>query len=60
LLCKSGAIETFISFCGFAGSWLLVAGSLYQAALELKEEGIDHENLNVVRNALPPPDPVSA
>ena len=34
---------TIISWCGFFGAWLLVAGPLYQGALELIEQEIDRE-----------------
>jgi hypothetical protein len=33
-------MELFILLAGFFGSWLLFAGPIYQAALELKEEDI--------------------
>ena len=44
-------MHELILWSGFFGAWLLVAGPLYQAALELSEEdisrddtaGVDHE-----------------
>jgi hypothetical protein len=30
-----------IAWAGFLGAWLLVAGPLYQGALELREEDVD-------------------
>jgi len=49
-------METFITICGFAGSWLLVAGPIYQAALELKDESFEREHLHELHATLPPPD----
>jgi hypothetical protein len=34
-------MELFVLLTGFAGSWLLFAGPIYQASLELKEEAIE-------------------
>jgi hypothetical protein len=31
-------MDVFIHWCGFIGAWLLVAGPLYQAAIELMED----------------------
>ncbi len=31
-------MERFILWCGFAGAWLLFAGPIFQAALELREQ----------------------
>ena len=36
-------MQTFILIAGFLGAWLLVAGPVYQAAIELQEERIDQE-----------------
>jgi hypothetical protein len=30
-------VDGVIAWCGFVGAWLLVAGPIYQAALELPE-----------------------
>lgn len=49
-----------MQWCGFIGTWLLVAGPLYQAALELQDEDIEQEHLHAVRQTLPPPRPTSA
>jgi hypothetical protein len=35
-------VETFIAVAGFLGAWLLVAGPVYQAALELAEEATEN------------------
>ena len=32
-----------IAWAGFLGAWLLVAGPLYQGAIELREEEVDRE-----------------
>jgi hypothetical protein len=34
-------MEYVIAICGFLGAWLLFAGPVYQAALELREEALD-------------------
>lgn len=34
-------MESVIAWSGFLGAWLLVAGPIYQAALELQEEAIE-------------------
>ena len=38
-------MHELILWCGFLGAWLLVAGPLYQAALELAEENISREDV---------------
>ncbi len=52
-------MHTFILWCGFFGGWLLVAGPLYQAALELDEQEIQREDLEVAKANVPPPERVS-
>lgn len=42
-------MNVFIVICAFFGSWLLVAGAIYQAALELAEEQIDREQFAAVK-----------
>lgn len=37
------AVHYFIAWCGFIGAWLLVAGPVYQAAMELDEYDIKRE-----------------
>ncbi|MCU1529332.1 MAG: hypothetical protein JWP75_3095 [Frondihabitans sp.] len=39
---------------GALGAWLLVAGPVYQGALELREEEIDQEKINAVASSLDP------
>ena len=47
------------AWAGFLGAWLLVAGPLYQGALELLEEDIDREGINASIARIPRPDPPS-
>lgn len=42
-------MELFATWCGFLGSWLLVAGPIYQASLELREEQIAAERIHETR-----------
>lgn len=49
-----------IAWAGFLGAWLLVAGPLYQGALELREEEIDRAAIHVSAAQVPRPDPPSA
>jgi hypothetical protein len=49
-----------IAWAGFLGAWLLVAGPLYQGALELREEEVDRDAIeaskaNVARPESPSP-----
>jgi hypothetical protein len=48
-----------IAWVGFFGAWLLVAGPLYQGALELLEEDIDREGIDASIARVPRPDPPS-
>jgi len=45
-----------IAWVGFLGAWLLVAGPLYQGALELLEEDIDREGIDASMARIPRPD----
>ena len=49
-----------IFWCGYVGAWLLVAGPIYQAALELQEQDVERERIQQVTAQVPAPDPVSA
>lgn len=44
-----------IAWCLFAGSWLLVGGPLYQAAIELNEMEVDREGFTDIAKQLPRP-----
>jgi hypothetical protein len=48
-----------IAWAGFLGAWLLVAGPLYQGALELREEEVDREGIEASTARIPRPDPPS-
>lgn len=41
-------MELFFLYCGFFGSWLLFAGPIFQAALELKDEDIERDRIHEV------------
>ncbi len=45
----------FITICGFLGAWLLFAGPVYQAALELQEQEVDREQLDAAAKGVAPP-----
>jgi hypothetical protein len=50
-------MEYVIAICGFIGGWLLVAGPVWQAAIELRDEEVDQEEIEAVKSmiAVPPP-----
>jgi hypothetical protein len=48
-----------IAICAFFGTWLLVAGSVYQAAIELDRVQVDRARLAQAKDAQPPPPPAS-
>ena len=52
-------MEYFIHIAGALGAWLLVAGPLYQASLELAEEEFDREGMQVATSGVPVPGRVS-
>ena len=49
-----------IAIFGFLGAWLLVAGPLIQAYLELREEEIDRESWEKANKSIPKPEGFSA
>jgi hypothetical protein len=49
-----------LQWCSFLGAWLLVAGSLYQATLELREQNSLRDEIMQVIQKQPVPPPVSA
>ncbi len=49
-----------IAWAGFLGAWLLVAGPLYQGALELEEEEVDREGIEASTARIARPDPPSS
>jgi len=48
----------FIAWCGFLGAWCLVAGPLYQASIELREQDIARDKIAEI-NRTHGQDPVS-
>jgi hypothetical protein len=48
-----------IAWAGFLGAWLLVAGPLFQGAIELREEDVDREEIAASAGRVPRPDPPS-
>jgi len=53
-------VDLAVAICACVGSWLLVAGAVYQAALELADEEFDRRQIVDVASALPKPKRVSA
>ena len=52
-------MELLIHLAGFFGGWLLVAGPLYQASIELDEEAFDREEWGAVEASIPKPERLS-
>ena len=52
-------MEQLISWSGFVGAWLLVAGPLYQASVELEEEDFERDSLSRAVAVVTSPAPVS-
>lgn len=48
-------METVILWMGFIGAWLLFAGPIYQAALELRDEDIEIDRLHAARSKIQAP-----
>jgi hypothetical protein len=48
-------METFTLWLGFVGSWLLFAGPIYQAALELQDEDIEIDRIHAAGSKIPKP-----
>jgi hypothetical protein len=48
-----------IAWAGFLGAWLLVAGPLYQGAIELHEEDVDRDAIEASAARVPRPDRAS-
>lgn len=53
-------MELFVDICSFLGAWFLVAGPLYQASLELREEDIQTERIHNASSQIEPPQKASA
>ncbi|HEX3929817.1 MAG TPA: hypothetical protein VHW64_03885 [Nocardioides sp.] len=52
-------MEHVIAWAGSLGAWPLVAGPVYQAAIELHEEEVDRDALLATKDAVPRPRPLS-
>jgi len=52
-------MEQLILWAGFFGAWLLVAGALHQARVELAEEEFERERFEEVVDVVGPPERVS-
>jgi hypothetical protein len=53
-------VHVLILCCGFVGAWLLFAGPLFQAVLELRSEEIEFDRLRELGTTVPaPPAPSS-
>jgi hypothetical protein len=52
-------VEDLIAWCGFFGAWLLFAGPVYQAALELHEQDIERGRIAEVSKQVPAPARIS-
>jgi len=48
-----------VAWAGFAGAWLLVAGPIYQAAIELEAEEIERDTIRDAAQAVPRTPPFS-
>jgi hypothetical protein len=52
-------MEGFILWCGFVGAWLLFAGPIYQAALELQEQDLEMDRIRAAGAKVQPPPEIS-
>lgn len=52
-------VDELIAWCGFLGGWLLVAGPIYQAAIELDDEEFERSDFEAAVASVEPPEPVS-
>ena len=55
----AGRVQALITWSGFLGAWLLVAGPIYQASVELNDEELDRDDVAAVTAGLPLPPRVS-
>jgi hypothetical protein len=53
-------VDAVIAWCGFLGSWLLFAGPVYQASLELREQDLERERIEATTAAVARAPEVSA
>ena len=52
-------MDMITAWCGFVGAWVLVAGPIYQGAIELSEMKVDMPAIQSQAQAIPPPKRVS-
>jgi len=52
-------MHSLILWAGFLGAWLLVAGPIWQAVVELRDETFEREKYTVAMDVVPPRQPVS-
>ena len=52
-------MDMITTWCGFVGSWVLVAGPIYQGAVELSEMNVDMSAIRSQAKTIPPPERVS-
>jgi len=55
----AGAMDIIIVALGAIGAWLLVAGPVLQAALELREQEVDRDGIDAVTASVSPPPKLS-
>ena len=55
-----GRVQGLIAWSGFVGAWLLLAGPIYQAAIELGSEAWERDAVARASSRVAPPDHVSA
>lgn len=48
-----------VAWCGFLGAWLLVAGPVYQAVLELRAEELEVDRVRAMVDEVDEPAPIS-
>lgn len=52
-------MHLFITLCGAVGAWLLVAGPVYQAAIELHEQEVDRDAIDATVASITKPPRIS-
>ncbi len=52
-------MDFVVHWAGFVGAWLLVAGPLVQAAMELRDEQLDREAIQTATGQAPPAERIS-
>ena len=57
--CHARVVHTAVYWFGFLGAWLLFAGPVFQASVELRAEDEARGRMRELSEGLPPPPPVS-